>query len=69
MQLSRQDLAHAYGRMRLIRDFETRVNQLAGVVCVGLFAHRPADLLILGGDEGISTLHRQATAQVHHTTG
>lgn len=29
MQLSRQDLAHAYGRMRLIRDFETRVNSEA----------------------------------------
>ena len=50
-------------------DLETRINQLAGVVCVGLFAHRPADLLILGGDEGISTLHRQATAQVHQDAG
>jgi ribose 5-phosphate isomerase A len=34
-------------------DLETRINQVAGVVCVGLFAHRPADLLILGGDDGV----------------
>ena len=34
---------------------ETRINQWAGVVCVGLFAHRPADLLILAGDDGIRT--------------
>ena len=31
---------------------ETAVNQLAGVVTVGLFAHRPADVLILGSDQG-----------------
>jgi ribose 5-phosphate isomerase A len=35
---------------------ETDINQLAGVVCVGLFAHRPADLLILGSDSGLQTL-------------
>ncbi len=34
---------------------ETTINQLTGVVCVGLFAHRPADVLILGGDAGTST--------------
>jgi ribose 5-phosphate isomerase A len=37
-------------------DLETRINQITGVVCVGLFAHRPADLLILGGDGGLKTL-------------
>jgi ribose 5-phosphate isomerase A len=37
-------------------DLETRINQLTGVVCVGLFAQRPADLLILSGDDGIRTL-------------
>ena len=37
-------------------DLETHVNQLTGVVCVGLFAQRPADLLILSGDDGIKTL-------------
>lgn len=39
-------------------ELETQINQLAGVVCVGLFAHRPADLLILAGDDGIRTLRR-----------
>ncbi|MGQ0529015.1 MAG: ribose-5-phosphate isomerase RpiA [Panacagrimonas sp.] len=34
-------------------ELETRINQIAGVVTVGLFAHRPADLLILGGPKGI----------------
>jgi len=37
-------------------DLEARINQLTGVVCVGLFAQRPADLLILSGDDGIKTL-------------
>jgi ribose 5-phosphate isomerase A len=35
---------------------ETQINQLAGVVTVGIFAHRPADVLILGGDDGIRTI-------------
>ncbi len=34
-------------------DLEFRINQITGVVCVGLFAHRPADVLILGSDQGI----------------
>jgi ribose 5-phosphate isomerase A len=34
-------------------DLETRINQITGVVCVGLFAHRPADLLLLGSDGGV----------------
>jgi ribose 5-phosphate isomerase A len=37
-------------------DLETRINQLTGVVCVGLFAQRPADLLLLGCDDGVKTL-------------
>ncbi len=32
---------------------ETRINQITGVVCNGLFAHRPADVLILGTDSGV----------------
>ena len=32
---------------------ENRINAITGVVCVGLFAHRPADVLILGGDNGV----------------
>jgi ribose 5-phosphate isomerase A len=32
---------------------ETEINQIAGVVTVGIFAHRPADILLLGSDEGV----------------
>ncbi|MEE9142947.1 MAG: ribose-5-phosphate isomerase RpiA, partial [Gammaproteobacteria bacterium] len=35
---------------------ETDLNQIAGVVCVGLFAHRGADVLLVGGDDGIQTI-------------
>jgi ribose 5-phosphate isomerase A len=31
---------------------ETAINQIAGVVTVGIFAHRPADVLILGTANG-----------------
>ena len=31
---------------------EAKINQLAGVVTVGIFAHRPADFLILGSPNG-----------------
>ena len=37
---------------------ETEINGLAGVVCVGLFAHRGADLLLLGHDGGVEVLPR-----------
>ncbi|MDP9014666.1 MAG: ribose-5-phosphate isomerase RpiA [Pseudomonadota bacterium] len=36
--------------------FETAVNQIAGVVTVGLFAHRRADVLLVAGDDGVATL-------------
>ncbi len=35
---------------------ETQINGMAGVVTVGLFAHRGADVLILGGDDGVRTI-------------
>lgn len=35
---------------------EGELNQLAGVVTVGLFAHRPADILLLAGPGGVRTL-------------
>ena len=35
---------------------ETELNQITGVVTNGLFARRPADLLILGTDEGTRTM-------------
>lgn len=44
-----------------IRDpaqLESDINQLAGVVCNGLFARRPADCLLLGGANGV-TQHRR----------
>ncbi len=37
-------------------SLEAAVNQLAGVVTVGLFAARPADVLIVGCDAGVRTL-------------
>ena len=35
---------------------ESELNDLPGVVTVGLFALRPADLLLLGGDDGVEEL-------------
>lgn len=35
---------------------ETQINQLAGVVTVGIFAHRSADILLLGGEDGVRTI-------------
>ncbi|MDH5648778.1 MAG: ribose-5-phosphate isomerase RpiA [Gammaproteobacteria bacterium] len=37
-------------------ELETKLNQITGVVTNGLFAIRPADVLILGGAEGIKVL-------------
>jgi ribose 5-phosphate isomerase A len=39
------------------KAFETAVNQIAGVVTVGLFAWRRADVLIVAGDDGVRTLN------------
>ena len=38
------------------RKLETTLNQITGVVTNGLFALRPADLLLLGTDAGVKTL-------------
>jgi ribose 5-phosphate isomerase A len=35
---------------------EDRINEIAGVVTVGIFARRPADVLILGGPGGVRRL-------------
>ena len=37
-------------------ELETRFNQIAGVVTVGIFANRPADILLIGGDAGVKTI-------------
>jgi ribose 5-phosphate isomerase A len=41
-------------------DLETRINQLTGVVTVGLFALRPADVLLLGTPAGVRRIDRPA---------
>jgi ribose 5-phosphate isomerase A len=38
--------------------FENTINQIPGVVTVGLFAKRPADVLIVGSDTGTRTIKR-----------
>ncbi len=35
---------------------ESEINQIAGVVCNGLFARRPADVLLVGTDAGVRAL-------------
>ena len=37
-------------------EMESRINQIPGVVTVGIFAQRPADLLIIADDTGVRTL-------------
>ena len=39
-------------------ELETAINQITGVVANGLFARRPADVLLLGTDEGVKTITR-----------
>ncbi|MES1938373.1 ribose-5-phosphate isomerase RpiA [Salinisphaera hydrothermalis] len=38
---------------------EDKINAIPGVVTVGLFARRPADVLIVGSDHGVETLTRK----------
>ncbi len=37
-------------------EMETRLNQIPGILTVGIFAHRPADILLIGGDDGVREL-------------
>jgi ribose 5-phosphate isomerase A len=37
-------------------ELETQINAIVGVVTNGLFAARPADVLLLGTSEGVKTL-------------
>ncbi|HEY5862842.1 MAG TPA: ribose 5-phosphate isomerase A, partial [Casimicrobiaceae bacterium] len=37
-------------------EFEDRVRALVGVVTVGLFARRGADVILMGTDYGVQTL-------------
>lgn len=38
------------------KELETAINQITGVVTNGLFARRPADVLLLGTQDGVKTL-------------
>lgn len=40
------------------RVLEEQINQLVGVVTVGLFAARGADILLLGSADGVQVLQR-----------
>lgn len=39
-------------------ELEERVSRMAGVVTVGIFAHRGADVIIMAGDQGITKLEK-----------
>jgi len=39
-----------------MRELERKLNSLAGVVTNGIFAERPADVLLLAGDDGVTTI-------------
>lgn len=39
------------------KELETAINQITGVVTNGLFARRPADVLLLGTQSGVKTLY------------
>ena len=43
-------------RITAPRELEAAINQFSGVVTVGLFAARPADVVIVGTDEGTRTI-------------
>ena len=34
-------------------EMEARINRIPGIVTVGLFADRPADILLIGGEDGV----------------
>ncbi len=37
-------------------EMESRLNAIPGILTVGLFAHRPADILLIGNDDGVREL-------------
>jgi ribose 5-phosphate isomerase A len=37
-------------------EMENRLNQIPGIVTVGIFANRPADVLLIAGDDGVREL-------------
>ena len=41
------------------KALETKINQIPGVVTVGLFAHRRADVVLVGTESGVETYTRK----------
>jgi len=41
-------------------EMETKINQIVGVVTNGLFAIRPANILLLATNEGVKTIKKGA---------
>jgi ribose 5-phosphate isomerase A len=39
-------------------EFEYEINQIAGVVTIGIFAHRSADALLIASNDGIKTIDK-----------
>ncbi|NNL55618.1 MAG: ribose-5-phosphate isomerase RpiA [Woeseia sp.] len=39
-------------------EMEDRLNRIPGIVTVGIFAHRPADILLISGDDGVREMRR-----------
>lgn len=51
------DIIDVHGlQIKDAKALELRINQIVGVVTNGLFANRPADLLLLGTEKGVKTL-------------
>ena len=50
--LLRSDRAHA----EIKRVDVSKAKQIPGVVAVGIFAHRPADVLLISDDTGVRTM-------------
>ena len=40
-------------------EMESRLSLIPGIVSVGIFAHRPADVILLAEDQGVRTLERR----------
>ncbi len=47
------------------RGLEEKINNIVGVVCSGLFAQRPADVLLLGTSSGVETLVRKIKLHIY----
>jgi ribose 5-phosphate isomerase A len=44
---------------------ERKIQAIPGVVTVGLFAHRPADILVSAGPDGVEVLERPRLTEHH----